>query len=58
MARIGFIGTILLRSLQTRKIFEKKFYDNFMNSIITPLTEIQNDVSDFKKKKISQKIIF
>ena len=58
MARIGFIGTILLRSLQNMKIFEKIFYDNFMNSITTPLTEIQNDVSDFKKKKISNETFF
>ena len=58
MARISFIGTILLRSLQNMKIFENFFYDNFMNSIATPLTEIQNDVSDFKKKKISKKTFF
>ncbi len=51
MARISFIGAILLKSLQNIGIFGNNFYDNFINSVSTPLTEIQNDVSDFKKKK-------
>tara|TARA_Y100000310_G_scaffold51473_1_gene47433 strand:- start:2101 stop:4533 length:2433 start_codon:yes stop_codon:yes gene_type:complete len=58
MARISFIGSILLRSLQKKGIFGNNFYGNFINSINTPLTDIQNDVSDLKNKKISKQTFF
>ena len=58
MARVSFIGSILLRSLQNRGIFGNDFYDNFVSSINTPLTEIQNDVSDLKHEKISRQYFF
>ena len=58
MARVSFIGSVLLRSLQKNGIFGNNFYDNFISSINTPLTEIQNDVSDLKKRKISRQIFF
>ena len=58
MARISFIGTILLKSLQNMGIFGNNFYDNFINSVSTPLTEIQNDVSDFKNGQISKQTFF
>ena len=58
MARISFIGAILLKSLQNIGIFGNNFYDNFINSVSTPLTEIQNDVSDFKNGKISKQTFF
>ena len=58
MARISFIGSALLKSLQKKGIFGNDFYDNFINSINTPLTDIQNDVLDLKNKKISKQIFF
>ena len=58
MARISFIGSILLRSLQKKGIFGNNFYDNFINSISTPLTDIQNDVLDLKNKRISKQAFF
>ena len=58
MARVSFIGSVLLRSLQKNGIFGNNFYDNFISSINTPLTEIQNDVSDLKKRKISRQTFF
>ena len=58
MARISFIGSALLKSLQKKGIFGNDFYDNFINSISTPLTDIQNDVLDLKNKKISKRIFF
>jgi len=54
MARISFISSILLKSLQTEKILSKHFIENFMNSLSTPLSEIQNDVEKLSKKKISK----
>ena len=58
MARISFIGSILLKSLQNKGKFGNNFYDNFINSINTPLTDIQNDVLDLKNKKISKQTFF
>ena len=54
MARISFIGSILLKSLQSKGKFGNDFYDNFINSINTPLTDIQNDVLDLKELSAKQ----
>jgi len=53
MARLSFIGTILLKSFQE---FSKSefIFDNFLYTLSTPLTEIQNDFVDYKNKKISK----
>mgnify|MGYP000607333044 FL=1 len=58
MARVSFIGSVLLRSLQKNGIFGNNFYDIFINSISTPLTDIQNDVLDLKNKRISKQAFF
>ena len=53
MARLSFIGTILLKSFQD--FSKSKFiFDNFLYTLSTPLTEIQNDFVDYKNKKISK----
>ena len=57
MARIAFIGSILLRSLHSKGFINSKFLDNFMNSISTPLSEIQHDVIKYNSGKISKKFI-
>lgn len=55
MARIAFIASILLKSLQRSGLIRASFVDDFMNSISTPLSEIQKDILDYGKKKISKK---
>jgi len=53
MARLSFIGTILLKSFQEYSK-SQNFFDTFLFSITTPLTEIQNDLVDYKNKRISK----
>lgn len=52
MARIAFIGTILLKSLKTHGYLDSEFVEKFMMSITTPLSEIQDDVEAYLKNKI------
>jgi len=47
-----------LKSLQSKGKFGNDFYDNFINSINTPLTDIQNDVLDLKNKRVSKQTFF
>jgi len=53
MARIAFIASILLKSLQNSS-FDIKFLNNFLNSISTPLSDIQYDLSNFLEGKLSK----
>ena len=55
MARIAFIGSALLKSLQERNVIDEKFYHNIMSSISSPLSEIQHDLDLYSKKKLSKK---
>ncbi len=57
MARIAFIGSILLKSLHGEGFIDSKFLENFMNSISTPLSEIQHDIIKYESGKISKKMI-
>jgi len=51
MARIGFIGNIILKSLdQNKNNFNT---EKFMKSIETPLTQIQMDIEKYSKNKIT-----
>ncbi len=43
LARLGFIGKIILKSMIKKEIIDEKFYDNFMNSISTVATKINED---------------
>jgi len=54
MARISFIGSILLKSLKNEKHISENFTENFMASISTPLSKIQNDSYLLTKNKISR----
>ena len=54
MARIAFIGAILLKSLISEANLSPNFYDSFMNSIETPVSKFQNDVIEFRNKKLSK----
>ena len=55
MARIAFIGSVLLKSLKTCGFLDSQLMEKFMMSIRTPLSEIQDDVEAYSKKKISKK---
>mgnify|MGYP003972146655 CR=1 FL=1 len=57
MARIAFIGSILLKSLHNEGVIDSKSLDNFMNSISTPLSEIQHDIMKYELGKIPKKVI-
>jgi len=54
MARIAFIASIILKSLHQQKHLDPIFIDNFMNSISSPVTEIQEDLEKLMKNNISQ----
>ncbi len=54
MARISFIGSILLKSLENEKQIPQNFVENFMKSISTPLSRIQNDSELLAKNKITR----
>ncbi len=53
MARLSFIGTILLKSFEEYSN-SKSFFDSYISTLSTPLTEIQNDFVDYKNKKLSK----
>ena len=57
MARIAFISSILLKSLQNVGTIDSKYLDNFMKSISTPLSEIQHDIIEYNSGQISKQII-
>ena len=54
MARIAFISTIILKSLQKNGYITTKSVDEFLNSISTPLSEIQNDLDSYTSGNISK----
>ena len=53
MARVAFIGSMLLKSLTSREIVSYDFVQSFMNSIRSPLSEIQNDLELYVKKQMT-----
>jgi len=55
MARIAFIGSIMLKSLQKQGYLDSYFVENFMNSISSPLSEIQDDMNAVINKKLTKK---
>lgn len=55
MARIAFIGSIILKSLVNEGHVKPVFFDSFMNSISSPLSEIQEDLELLRKKDLSKK---
>jgi len=57
MARIAFIGNILLKSLEKKKIVNNEFINQLMSSISSPLSEIQNDLKLYHENKINEKLL-
>ncbi len=56
IARVAFIGSILLKSLIISSNVNPSIYDQFLNSISTPLSEIQKDLLDYSSGKLSKNI--
>ena len=54
MARIAFIANAMLKSCVKQKIVNDVFYDSLMNSIETPVSELQKDFENFSLKKITK----
>ena len=54
MARLAFISSIILRGLVSKQIMDAKFLELFMNSLETPLSDIQHDVNLYVNKEISK----
>ena len=54
MARIAFIGNILLKSLKNNNTINEKFVNEIMESISSPLSEIQRDLDLYSKMKLSK----
>lgn len=51
IARIAFIATALLNSLVKENYVDSKFISNIMHSVNTPLSEFQQDLTDYGKGK-------
>jgi len=55
MARIAFISSAILRSAEKMNYVTNQFINDFMNLIITPLSDIQDDLIAYSENKISKK---
>ena len=55
LARLAFIGNIVLKSMIKENIIDKNFYDSFMGSIGTVAKKINNDFNLFLQGKIDKK---
>lgn len=54
MARIAFIGSIMLKSLVNSKKIDSHFYNKFMRTITSPISEFQRDLKFFQEKSMSK----
>ena len=54
MARIAFISSIIIKSLSKKNIFTEKLVHEFMNSLETPLSKFQNDLTKYYENKITK----
>ncbi len=54
LARLAFIGKIILNSLSTEGIIEKTFYQNFMNSIYTVASKMNDDFNTLVNGELSK----
>ena len=55
MARIAFIGTIILKSLVKLSYIDITYYENLMLKLESPLSKLKKDYDLYLKKKISKK---
>ena len=54
MARIAFIGSVMLQSFVKQGYLNCRFVEDFMSSIKSPLTEFQVDVNKFNSGKLAR----
>ena len=54
LARLAFIGKILLRSLVDKNVISEQFYDSFMESIRTVATEFDEDFESMGRGTLSK----
>lgn len=54
LARLAFIGKILLKSIVYKDVIDKSFYNAFLNSINTVATKINSDFLLLRQGKISK----
>lgn len=54
LARLAFIGKILLKSLVARGVINTDFYNSFMESIRTVATEFEEDFEFMNKRKLTR----
>ena len=54
LARLAFIGKILLKSLASEGVINKEFYNSFQNSVNTVASEISNDFSRYRRGELSR----
>ncbi|MBI2498708.1 adenylyltransferase/cytidyltransferase family protein [Candidatus Woesearchaeota archaeon] len=54
LARLAFIGKIILKSMLRQKIIDQTFYDAFLMSINTVATKISNDFDLLRSGKLSK----
>lgn len=54
MARIAFVSSTILKSLKNNNIIADAEIEGFMNTIQSPLSEIQNDLELYVNKKMSK----
>jgi len=54
LARLAFIGKILLKSLVDKDVIDKEFYNGFLNSINTVATSIKSDFSLLRQGELSK----
>ena len=57
MARIAFIASIILKNLVRSGHVSEKFFDEFMNSINSPLSQFQNDQINYMKNFVQNYLI-
>lgn len=55
MARVAFIGTIILKSLVKLSYIDVVYYENLMLTLESPLSKLKNEYNLYIKKKISKR---
>ncbi|MCV0400932.1 MAG: hypothetical protein K5777_02980 [Nitrosopumilus sp.] len=55
MARIAFIGTILLKSMINRSYINLEYYEYLMEKIESPLSKLKNEFKSLSEGKITKK---
>lgn len=58
MARVAFIGTIILKSLVKFSYIDIRYYENLMLTLESPLSKLKNEYDLYTKKKISKRRFF